>query len=162
MLLKPNSIRSWVAILLLALLFCAQSSNAQPSPETKSKNRVNLFAMSLEQVLDIRVHGAQSENTHQEGIHSVSEREFARVLHKIDVRRTSKAIRRDNTVLMIDGYSVGTFSSLLDLKPYSRYFRDKLARVELYLGESALLLSDGNSKTVVNLITKDSSEEASK
>lgn len=113
----------------------------------------DIFALSLDEVLDIRVDAKNWDGRFQSGIYIVDTRAWARYLRKETRRHNENALPSEGeTLLLIDGSEVGPVEEFADLYGYSRFLRS-INHVELYIGESSAWWGKGRFPVVVNIVT---------
>ncbi len=145
---------------ILCLLFVVVTSTASVTQaEERTPGGSGLFALSLEEALDIRVDVSPGEDIETPGIYVLNRHELLRLHghHKPSLRRESFEATRQVVPVLIDGEYFGDFSSLAQALRYGRELRAELSRLEVYSGESARWWSHGGSHFVVNIITAGSS-----
>lgn len=159
-----------VCLLILSLIAPAYVGAI---PSTSHPRYKTLFALSLEELINVRVDGAAWNKVLDEGTYVVrgaTHHEKARPDLTFTQEQVADAFVSElmplrtldagyygglaGAELAIDGYQSGRVGSFTDLVRYVQFFSVRLTRIEIYFGESAFLVSDGRAGIVVNLRTK--------
>lgn len=148
--------------LFAAVFCCAFIAGHQAFAESPLNHgeQINLFALPLKEVLEIRVDGGSSSLTSNRNISIFDADQFTSELKSLEIEDQS-ALNSPSLVL-IDGHSIERINSLSRVEDYLSYLGTQVARVEVYKGRYTRYLSSRRVRTVVNIVTTTGkSEEAS-
>ncbi len=148
---------------LFAAIFCCaltRGNNAFAESTPNHGEQVNLFALPLKEVLEIRVDGSSSSLTSNHHVTVFDAGEFSVELNSL--RFSDQTSLSAPTLLLIDGHAIERLNSLSGVKEYLTHFGPSVERIEVYKGRYTRYLSPRRVRTVVNIVTTTrNSEEAS-
>jgi hypothetical protein len=141
-----------ILCVLLALITAATSAS---HAEERRPGGSGLFALSLEEALEIRVDVSPGEKIEKPGTYVLNRHELLRLHghHKPSLHLTGTEITQKAVPLLINGEYFGDFATLAQALRYARELRAELSLLEVYSGDRARWWSHGDSTLVVNIIT---------